>query len=140
MQDQAHPPEKLDRTRDDALFRSAREQLQAYFGGELRDFDLLLRPTGTDFQQRVWSALTEIPYGVTESYGELAARLGQPTASRAVGAANGRNPISIIVPCHRVIGKSGSLTGYGGGMARKRWLLSHEEATDGRRLFGPISA
>jgi methylated-DNA-[protein]-cysteine S-methyltransferase len=101
-------------------------QLEEYFAGKRRDFDLPLRPQGTDFQQRVWRALTEIPYGVTWSYGELARRIGNPNASRAVGLANGQNPISILVPCHRVIGANGSLTGYGGGLERKRWLLAHE--------------
>ena len=90
------------------------------------DFDLDLAPSGTDFQRKVWTALSQIPYGTTESYGQLALRIGQPTASRAVGLANGRNPIAIVVPCHRVIGSSGTLTGYAGGLERKRWLLEHE--------------
>jgi methylated-DNA-[protein]-cysteine S-methyltransferase len=101
-------------------------QLEEYFSGRRRDFDLPLRLDGTDFQQRVWQVLTEIPYGVTWSYGQLARRIGNPNASRAVGLANGRNPVSILVPCHRVIGADGSLTGYGGGVERKRWLLAHE--------------
>jgi methylated-DNA-[protein]-cysteine S-methyltransferase len=92
---------------------------------------LPLRLEGTPFQQRVWESLTEIPYGETWSYGELAKRIGNPNASRAVGLANGSNPIAILVPCHRVIGADGSLTGYGGGLDRKRWLLSHEHPTDG---------
>jgi methylated-DNA-[protein]-cysteine S-methyltransferase len=104
----------------------ARDQLAAYFAGRLREFDLPLDPQGTPFQLRVWEALREIPYGETRSYGQIARRLGHAGASRAVGAANGRNPISIVVPCHRVIGANGSLTGYGGGMERKRWLLSLE--------------
>ena len=112
--------------RDDALFRAAREQLEAYFAGELRIFDLPLAPAGTAFQQKVWRALRDIPFGQTESYGALAKRIDAPKASRAVGMANGHNPISIIVPCHRVIGANGSLTGYGGGIERKRWLLEHE--------------
>jgi methylated-DNA-[protein]-cysteine S-methyltransferase len=112
--------------RDDAIFRVAREQLEAYFAGELRTFDLPLAPSGTAFQQKVWQALRDIPYGHTESYGALAKRIDAPKASRAVGMANGHNPISIIVPCHRVIGTNGNLTGYGGGMERKRWLLEHE--------------
>ena len=91
-------------------------------------FDLPLAPVGTPFQQRVWTALLNIPHGVTISYGELATRLGDPKASRAVGLANGRNPISIIIPCHRVIGANGNLTGYGGGLDRKEWLLRHEGA------------
>jgi methylated-DNA-[protein]-cysteine S-methyltransferase len=114
--------------RDDALLGPAAEQVRAYFAGELRDFDLRLAPEGTDFQRRVWEALRAIPFGETISYGELARRLGRPTASRAVGAANGRNPIAIVVPCHRVIGADGTLTGYGGGLDRKRWLLRHEES------------
>jgi methylated-DNA-[protein]-cysteine S-methyltransferase len=101
-------------------------QLKQYFEGTRRKFDLPLRMAGTAFQQRVWRELTEIPYGATWSYGELAKRIGKPSASRAVGLANGRNPISILVPCHRVIGADGSLTGYGGGLERKRWLLAHE--------------
>lgn len=101
-------------------------QLSQYFEGTRREFDLPLRMAGTAFQQRVWRELTEIPYGTTWSYGELAKRIGKPSASRAVGLANGRNPISILVPCHRVIGADGSLTGYGGGLERKRWLLAHE--------------
>jgi methylated-DNA-[protein]-cysteine S-methyltransferase len=101
-------------------------QLTEYFAGTRREFDLPLRLQGTAFQQRVWRELTEIPYGETWSYGELARRIAKPSASRAVGLANGRNPISILVPCHRVIGADGSLTGYGGGLERKRWLLAHE--------------
>jgi methylated-DNA-[protein]-cysteine S-methyltransferase len=101
-------------------------QLGEYFAGSRREFDLPLRLNGTLFQTRVWRELTEIPYGTTWSYGELAKRIDKPSASRAVGLANGRNPISILVPCHRVIGADGSLTGYGGGLDRKRWLLAHE--------------
>jgi methylated-DNA-[protein]-cysteine S-methyltransferase len=112
--------------RDDRRLRAARTQLRAYFAEELKQFELPLQPQGTEFQKRVWGELLNIPYGETISYGELAVRIGQPSASRAVGLANGRNPISIIVPCHRVIGANGSLTGYGGGLARKRWLLDHE--------------
>jgi methylated-DNA-[protein]-cysteine S-methyltransferase len=112
--------------RDDAALSEPRAQLQAYFAGELREFELPLAPGGTPFQQRVWRALCDIPYGETISYGELARRIGQPAAARAVGLANGQNPIAIVVPCHRVIGANGSLTGYGGGLERKRWLLAHE--------------
>jgi methylated-DNA-[protein]-cysteine S-methyltransferase len=112
--------------RDDALLGSAAEQLQSYFAGELREFDLTLTLDGTDFQRQVWEALRVIPFGTAISYSELARRIGKPTASRAVGAANGCNPIAIIVPCHRVIGADGTLTGYGGGLDRKRWLLRHE--------------
>lgn len=113
---------------NDAMFAEARAQLDAYFAGQRRDFDLPLAPAGTPFQQGVWRALQAIPYGLTESYGALARRVGKPQAARAVGLANGRNPIPIIIPCHRVIGADGSLTGYGGGLARKRWLLAHEAA------------
>ena len=116
--------------RDDAALSEPRAQLEAYFAGALREFDLPLAAEGTPFQQRVWRALCEIPYGETISYGELARRIGQPTASRAVGLANGQNPIAIVVPCHRVIGANGSLTGYGGGLERKRWLLAHEGKGD----------
>jgi methylated-DNA-[protein]-cysteine S-methyltransferase len=101
-------------------------QLDEYFTGRRREFDLNLRLEGTPFQRRVWAALMEIPYGATWSYIELARRIDNPKASRAVGLANGRNPISILVPCHRVIGADGSLSGYGGGVERKRWLLAHE--------------
>lgn len=112
--------------RDDAALKPVTSQLAAYFSGTRREFDLPLAPAGTEFQRRVWNALLEIPYGETWSYGELAARIGSPGAARAVGLANGRNPISVIVPCHRVIGADGSLTGYGGGMDRKRILLDLE--------------
>jgi len=105
------------------------DQLTAYFRGELTDFDLPVAAAGTPFQQRVWAALRRIPYGETCSYGELAAEIGSPTASRAVGAANGRNPVSIVVPCHRVIGSTGRLTGYAGGLTTKEQLLAHERAT-----------
>jgi methylated-DNA-[protein]-cysteine S-methyltransferase len=105
---------------------AAVRQLSEYFDGTRREFDLPLRLQGTMFQTRVWRELTEIPYGQTWSYGQLAKRIDKPSASRAVGLANGRNPISILVPCHRVIGADGSLTGYGGGIERKRWLLAHE--------------
>ena len=117
--------------RDDVL-DDAVAQLESYFAGERTDFDLPLHPHGTDFQLRVWAALREIPYGQTISYGELARRVGNPSASRAVGLANGRNPISIVVPCHRVIGADGSLTGYGGGMERKRTLLDLERGAEGQ--------
>jgi len=108
---------------------AATAQLAAYFAGELTQFELPLRPQGTPFQQRVWTALRTIPYGSTLSYGALAQRIGHPQAARAVGLANGRNPLSIVVPCHRVIGAKGELTGYSGGVERKRWLLAHEQAT-----------
>jgi methylated-DNA-[protein]-cysteine S-methyltransferase len=115
-----------DRCGTDSLLDEARGQLGAYFAGRLRGFDLPLAPNGTDFQRRVWSALREIPFGTTISYAELARRVSNAAAVRAVGAANGRNPIPIIVPCHRVIGTNGSLTGFGGGLHRKQWLLRHE--------------
>ncbi|TLD72708.1 methylated-DNA--[protein]-cysteine S-methyltransferase [Phragmitibacter flavus] len=112
---------------DEHRFAKAKEQFDAYFAGELQTFDLEHAACmGTGFQQQVWKALAEIPYGSTISYAELARRIGNPAAVRAVGSANGRNPISIIVPCHRVIGANGSLTGYGGGLAAKKWLLEHE--------------
>lgn len=119
--------------RDDALavFRTATEQLDAYFAGELRTFALTIALTGTDFQRAVWAALQTIPFGTTISYAELARRIGRPSAIRAVGAANGQNPIAIVVPCHRVIGADGGLTGYGGGIGRKRWLLEHEQGLVG---------
>ena len=112
---------------NDLLNRVA-AQLGQYFAGTRTTFDLPLEPTGTDFQLSVWDLLRKIPYGVTTSYGELARRLGDPRATRAVGAANGANPIPIIVPCHRVVGSKGELTGFGGGLDRKRWLLEHEGA------------
>jgi len=112
---------------NDSILYQTRRQLDAYFAGKLRAFDLPLAPQGTPFQQRVWQALLTIPYGMTRSYGQQAAAIGSPQAPRAVGLANGRNPISIIVPCHRVIGANGSLTGYGGGMDRKKLLLDLEQ-------------
>ena len=121
--------------RPEEPFREAIAQLNAYFAGKLRRFDLPLAPEGTPFQREVWSALTAIPYGETLSYGELARRLGRPAASRAVGAANGQNPIPIVIPCHRVIGADGSLTGFGGGLAIKRRLLDFEAGVSGASLF-----
>ena len=109
-----------------AIIEETRRQLDEYFAGRRTAFDLRLKPHGTPFQLKVWKALERIPFGETRSYGEIAARIGAPTASRAVGAANGRNPIPVIVPCHRVIGADGSLTGFGGGMDRKRFLLGLE--------------
>lgn len=105
---------------------AAIEQLEAYFGGRLHAFDVALVAHGTTFRKAVWNALARIPYGETISYGELARRIGDPAASRAVGAANGANPLPIVVPCHRVIGSSGKLTGFGGGLPIKQWLLDHE--------------
>jgi methylated-DNA-[protein]-cysteine S-methyltransferase len=121
--------------RDDAFFGDAFAQLDAYFGGELTRFDLPLQFRGTAFQQAVWQALIEIPFGATMSYGALAGVIGRPGASRAVGAANGANPLPIVAPCHRVIGADKSLTGFGGGLATKRFLLDHE-----RRITGSEGA
>jgi methylated-DNA-[protein]-cysteine S-methyltransferase len=123
------------RGREVEPFKSAADQLDAYFAGELTTFDLPLAPRGSEFQQRVWAALLEIPYGRTESYGELAERIGSPGAARAVGLANGKNPIGIVIPCHRIVGSDGSLTGYGGGIDRKRQLLDLELAVSGAALF-----
>lgn len=117
-----------DAVRDAAPLREARQQLDEYFGGERREFSLVLDAAGTEFQRSVWRALRGIPYGATASYGDIAKRIRNPKAVRAVGLANGRNPISIIIPCHRVIGADGSLTGYGGGIERKRFLLALEES------------
>jgi methylated-DNA-[protein]-cysteine S-methyltransferase len=108
------------------LLASAARQLQEYFAGERRTFELPLDPVGTPFQRRCWLALSSIPYGTTISYGEQARRLGHPRAARAVGAANARNPIPIVLPCHRVVGANGASTGYGGGLDAKRLLLEHE--------------
>ncbi|MEU3984323.1 methylated-DNA--[protein]-cysteine S-methyltransferase [Streptomyces sp. NPDC026672] len=130
MTDQRHrPPEETFGPRDDTPFGEAEEQLDAYFAGELKEFTLRLRLHGTPFQRQVWHQLTLIPYGETRTYGQLADALGNPRASRAVGLANGRNPLGIVVPCHRVVGSDGSLTGYGGGLPRKRSLLDLERAT-----------
>ncbi len=111
---------------DHPMLKMLSLQLQQYFDGARRRFEIPLDPQGTEFQKQVWSGLTEIPFGKTESYGQLATRLGNPLASRAVGRANGLNPISIVVPCHRVVGASGKLTGYAGGLEAKQWLLQHE--------------
>jgi methylated-DNA-[protein]-cysteine S-methyltransferase len=126
-------PTKLPNPGDDWIQNATKDplpaavrQLQEYFAGTRRKFDLPLKMQGTEFQQRVWRELTQIPFGETRSYGQLAKRLGNPNGSRAVGLANGRNPIAVIVPCHRVIGADGSLTGFGGGLDRKQWLLTHE--------------
>ena len=121
-----------DSVEDRSLFRDAIEQLRAYFAGELTRFDLKLNPQGTAFQKRAWEELQRIPYGQTITYGEQARRLGDQKACRAVGAANGQNPIGIIIPCHRVIGSDGSLTGFAGGIETKQWLLQHESG-----LFKP---
>ncbi len=126
MVDQTYEPSREGWTRDEDAFAEAISQLNAYFAGELLDFDLELDLVGSEFQRRVWAALLTIPYGETRSYGQIAAQIGSPNASRAVGLANGHNPIGIIVPCHRVIGANGSLTGYGGGLERKKSLLDME--------------
>ncbi|MGH8991338.1 MAG: methylated-DNA--[protein]-cysteine S-methyltransferase [Acidimicrobiia bacterium] len=118
-------------TADDDVFAGVRAQLGEYFAGTRTDFDVEVEMAGTPFQRTVWAALCDIPYGETWSYGKLAAHIGRPGSSRAVGAANGRNPVSIIVPCHRVIGADGSLTGYGWGNERKSWLLDHEAGRSG---------
>lgn len=124
----SHEPALVrERRRAEAPFARAREQLEQYFAGERCEFDLPLQlEDGSPFLERVWRRLLEIPFGTTTSYGELASELGKPTGARAVGLANGRNPVAIIVPCHRVIGSAGGLTGYAGGLERKRFLLRHE--------------
>jgi methylated-DNA-[protein]-cysteine S-methyltransferase len=127
MVDQTYEPSHDGWEPDDEAFPEAVEQLEAYFAGDRTEFDLELDLVGTGFQRRVWTALLTIPYGETRSYGEIARQIGAPGAFRAVGLANGHNPIGIIVPCHRVIGSNGSLTGYGGGLDRKRALLELEK-------------
>lgn len=128
MSEKHHLISQEDWLEDDSIapFPETKEQLTAYFAGTLTEFDLPLKMEGTVFQEIVWESLRNIPYGKTISYGELADQIGRPNTSRAVGLANGRNPISIIVPCHRVIGVNGKLTGYGGGVERKQWLIHHE--------------
>lgn len=135
MEDQTYEPSRDGWEVDDAVFPDAVAQLQAYFAGTLTDFDLDLDLVGTPFQRRVWEALLTIPYGETRTYGEIAVQVGSPTAFRAVGLANGHNPIGIIVPCHRVIGANGSLTGYGGGLNRKKSLLDLEKSRSELALF-----
>ncbi len=127
MESHRHEPERpCDAVRDAGPLRGARRELEEYFASQRREFSLTLEPGGTPFQIRVWQELRAIPFGETISYGELARRIGNPRAVRAVGLANGRNPISIVVPCHRVVGANGTLTGYGGGLERKRFLLALE--------------
>jgi methylated-DNA-[protein]-cysteine S-methyltransferase len=123
---------------DPDSLREAETQLASYFAGELTEFDLPLAPAGSGFQLAVWAALTRIPYGETASYGEIAAEVGRPDAVRAVGATNGRNPIAVIVPCHRVIGADGTLVGYGGGLPRKRLLLELEAEHAAPRLWSGV--
>lgn len=126
---------KAEWIRDNDALREAADQLRAYFAGELTAFDLRLSPQGTEFQQAVWSELQKIPYGETTTYSAIAERIGRPAAVRAVGAANGANPIPIVIPCHRVIGMNGSLTGFGGGIDVKKQLLALEARVAGRTLF-----
>ena len=114
--------------RSNPVVRNAAQQLQEYFAGKRRDFQFPLAPGGTEFQKSVWSQLLRVPFGTTASYRDIAAAIGNPRATRAVGAANGSNPIAIVVPCHRIIGSNGHLTGYGSGLWRKEWLLLHEGA------------
>jgi methylated-DNA-[protein]-cysteine S-methyltransferase len=138
MSDQTYPPAGQERwVTDDRAFATVVDQLDAYFAGELTEFAVELRLDGTAFQRTVWAGLLAIPYGRTVSYGELASSIGQPNAFRAVGLANGRNPVAIIVPCHRVIGADGTLTGYGGGLDRKRQLLDLERDRRQPRLALP---
>lgn len=118
---------RVEASDDTPLLRQVKEQLAAYFAGERKEFDLPIKPRGTDFQQQVWQRLMAIPYGETRSYGQIAREIGRPKASRAVGQANHCNPISIVVPCHRVVGANGRLTGYGGGLPRKEALLELEK-------------
>ena len=131
--DELGVPDRLGREAEQ--FKAAADQLDAYFAGALTRFTLPLAQRGSQFQQRVWAALQDIPYGETESYGELAERIGSPGAARAVGLANGKNPIGIVIPCHRVVGADGNLTGYGGGLDRKKQLLDFELAVSGAALF-----
>ena len=135
MVDQTYEPNREQWQHEEDAFPDAVEQLQAYFSGARTDFDLDLELVGTPFQRKVWQALLSIPYGETRTYGEIAAQIGSPTAYRAVGLANGHNPIGIIVPCHRVIGANGSLTGYGGGLDKKKVLLEMEMGRNSPALF-----
>lgn len=135
MVDQTYEPSRSDWSPNPRAFGEAVEQLGAYFAGELTDFDVEVDLRGTEFQRRVWRALLTIPYGETRSYGEIAEQIAAPGAARAVGLANGHNPIAIVVPCHRVIGANGSLTGFGGGLGRKRTLLELEKQRENLTLF-----
>lgn len=134
----SNPPGPLDTQpaidRETPVLARTAQQLAEYFAGTRTVFELPLAPKGSGFQDRVWHQLLAIPYGTTRSYGEIARAIGRPSASRAVGTANGANPIAIIVPCHRVIGQNGTLTGYAGGLGVKRWLLDHEHRIAGRQL------
>jgi len=135
VQQRHRPDEETFGEPDPGSFGETSRQLDAYFAGELKEFDLPMRPAGTPFQRSVWERLRKIPYGETRTYGELAEELGNANASRAVGLANGKNPIGIIIPCHRVIGSTGSLVGYGGGLDRKQRLLAFESAAPDDALF-----
>ncbi|MEO0535525.1 MAG: methylated-DNA--[protein]-cysteine S-methyltransferase [Cyanobacteria bacterium P01_A01_bin.123] len=140
IQGQKHFPQQTEvwcKAGDVEPFVQVQAQLAEYFAHERQEFDLSLEPEGTDFQKRVWQLLHQIPFGETISYGTLAEMTGNPSASRAVGAANGRNPISIIVPCHRVIAANGKLTGYAGGINRKQWLLEHEQGGGSSQVSQP---
>ena len=140
LHEQRHlPPDARLGERDDSTLPALQEQLTAYLAGDLRDFDVELAPVGTPFQLEVWTALRRVPYGTTTTYGALAAAIGRPSAVRAVGAANGRNPVGIVVPCHRVVGADGSLTGYAGGLDRKRFLLDLERRTAALPPLGQLS-
>lgn len=119
-------PVPYEKPTSSAVLEETRRQLEAYFAGQRQHFDLPLDPQGSEFQRKVWTALSQIPYGVTCSYAKIAESIGSPKAARAVGHANSLNPLSIVVPCHRVVGASGKLTGYAGGLDQKRWLLEHE--------------
>ena len=135
--DEIHLPGEMSRKRpvdrgNEPVLRQACQQLTEYFSGDRLEFDLPLRPQGTPFQQKVWRALQEIPFGATASYREIATAVGQPTACRAVGGANGRNPLPIVIPCHRVIGANGALVGFSAGLDHKSWLLRHEAQVLGR--------
>ena len=128
-------PDVVDSDGSHPVLDLARRELDEYFAGDRQHFDVPLDPTGTDFQQQAWLALRAIPFGDTVSYGEQAEHMGDKNKARAVGAANGRNPISIIVPCHRVVGANGSLTGFAGGIETKQWLLAHEQNVAGHTLL-----
>jgi methylated-DNA-[protein]-cysteine S-methyltransferase len=135
--DDPHAAEaRADATRDDRRLRMATTQLEEYFAGARTTFELPLEPEGSAFQKKVWAALRRIPFGETATYGQIARAIGKPAASRAIGGANHRNPIAIIVPCHRVIGADGSMTGYGGGLRRKRLLLELESRVVGSGQLG----
>ena len=140
LSDQRHLP-PVDRLgeRDDTTLPGLQEQLSAYLAGQLQAFDVALAPLGTPFQAAVWTALRRVPYGATTTYGALAAAIGRPAAVRAVGAANGRNPYCLVVPCHRVVGADGSLTGYAGGLERKRLLLDLERGASAAPAAGQLS-